>query len=152
MNEWKKRALTHFSSLWVYDSYKCILNLPAPASPLQCLRPSTRGQSTATPEWTKDVSVWPSFHHARIYNYMVLSVSPYTHEVFSNFRSRRQAQVQFTDAWVQDLEMFRVEHKTVVRTKVSLPVTQNCLHKYPLENCGITFCENMTKYIKLQML
>uniref|UniRef100_A0A3P9AWR5 Ig-like domain-containing protein n=1 Tax=Maylandia zebra TaxID=106582 RepID=A0A3P9AWR5_9CICH len=32
--------------------------------------------------------------------------------------------VRFTDGWVQDLEMHRVERKTIVRTKVSLPVSQ----------------------------
>lgn len=69
-------------------------------------------------EWTKDVSILPNFQHAYIYNYMILSVSAYTHEIFSNFRSLEQAQVQFTDGWVQDLEMFRVDSKTVVRTKV----------------------------------
>lgn len=69
-------------------------------------------------QWTKDVSVLPNFQHAHIYNYMILSISAYTHEIFSNFRSLQQPQVQFTDGGVQDLEMFRVDSKTIVRTKV----------------------------------
>ena len=69
-------------------------------------------------DWSRDVNLLPNFHHPYIYNYMILSVSAYTHKVFSNFKSLQQAQVYITDGWVQDLEIVKVGKKTVVRSKV----------------------------------
>ncbi|ROL10883.1 hypothetical protein DPX16_0044 [Anabarilius grahami] len=37
--------------------------------------------------------------------------------LYSNFKSLQQAQVCFTDGWVQDLEIVKVGQKTVVRSK-----------------------------------
>ena len=33
-------------------------------------------------DWSRDVKLLPNFQHPYIYNYMILSVSAYTHEVF----------------------------------------------------------------------
>ncbi|XP_076125445.1 uncharacterized protein LOC143104968 isoform X2 [Alosa pseudoharengus] len=70
---------------------------------------------------------------------MILSVRAYTHKVFSNFKSLQQAQVFFTDGWVQDLEMVKVGQKTVVRSKVnhSMRLSQKPLQPWViLTACG----------------
>lgn len=83
-------------------------------------------------EWTSDFCILPNFIHAHIYNYMILGVSAYTHEVFSNVRSLQQAQEQFTNGWVQDLEVCKVDQRTVVRTKVRKHAS--CSHRIPQFN------------------
>ncbi|XP_041931412.1 uncharacterized protein LOC121695012 [Alosa sapidissima] len=90
-------------------------------------------------DWSGNVNLLPNFQHPYIYNYMILSVSAYTHEVFSNFKSLQQAQVFFTDGWVQDLEMVKVGQKTVVRSKVnhSMRLSQKPLQPWViLTACG----------------
>ncbi|KAK0134969.1 Protein YNG1 [Merluccius polli] len=89
--------------------------------------------------WSADINLLPNFQHPYIYNYMVLNVSAYTHEVYSNFKSVQQGQVFFTDGWVQDLEIVKVGQKTVISSKVnhSMRLSQKPLQPWViLSACG----------------
>lgn len=44
---------------------------------------------------------------------MILGVSAYTHEIFSNVRSLQQAQEKFTNRWGQDL-VYKVDQRTTL--------------------------------------
>lgn len=84
--------------------YRDKLNGKAKARYLEKIKPLKGLDPLEHMEWTSNFSLLPNFIHAHIYNYMILGVSAYTHEIFSNVRSLQQAQEQFTNRWVQDLE------------------------------------------------
>ncbi|KAG9260834.1 uncharacterized protein LOC125804596 [Astyanax mexicanus] len=69
-------------------------------------------------EWTGDFNELPQITIPDVFSYLVCGVSAYTFEQFRNYKSL-EAHLQFTNGWVQDLQIFRVnDQKTVVLTKV----------------------------------
>lgn len=69
-------------------------------------------------EWSDDLNELPHVTFPDVFSYLVCSVSAYTSDQFKNYKSL-ESHLQFTNGWVQDLQIFRVnEQKTVVRTKV----------------------------------
>ncbi|ROL50433.1 hypothetical protein DPX16_21000 [Anabarilius grahami] len=69
--------------------------------------------------------------------------------LYSNFKSLQQAQVFFTDGWVQDLEIVKVGQKTVVRSKDGgrrSEETRRDIEKHPVNgpNIPIILCVLMT--------
>nr|XP_033472634.1 uncharacterized protein LOC117250755 [Epinephelus lanceolatus] len=90
-------------------------------------------------EWTADVNLLPNFSQANLYKYMLLGVSAYTHKVFINIRPVEQGHIQFTDGWVHDLKILKVEAKTIVRTKVNHSMRLSLKPLQPwviLKSCG----------------
>ncbi len=74
-------------------------------------------------EWSDDLNELRHVTFPDVFSNLVCGVSAYTFEQFKNCKSL-EAHLQFTNGWVQDLQIFRVnEPKTVVRTKVCIYIT-----------------------------
>lgn len=114
----------------VADPYRDKLNTKAKAQYFEKLKGIKGLDPYEHDKWTTDVHVLPNFQHAYIYTF--LNVSAYTHEVFTNSRFLQHGHVQFTDGWVHELEISKIDHKTVVGTKVRFQVNLNtplvCMH------------------------
>ncbi|MEQ2249939.1 hypothetical protein ILYODFUR_034712, partial [Ilyodon furcidens] len=64
-------------------------------------------------EWTTNLNELPGITLSDVFGYIVCAVSPYAYEQFRNYMSP-EAHLHFTNGWVQDLQIFRVnDHKTI---------------------------------------